>query len=77
MQLPDTVRELRTSWVDGAPPPDVRRTGQIVVFSGAQPVPPAAAAPLRFQFVRSGAGVVPLSCTVNEVRCTGAGTASG
>ena len=71
LQLPDTVTELWTSWVDGTSPPAVNRTGQTVVFTGSQPVPSGAAAPLRFQFARTG-GVTPLSCTVNDVRCAGA-----
>lgn len=69
LQLPDTVTELRTSWVDGTPPPAVRRTGQTVVFTGSQPVPSGAVAPLRFQFARTGSRIAPLACTVNDVQC--------
>jgi hypothetical protein len=69
LQLPDTVTELRTSWVDGAPPPEVRRTGQTIVFTGSQPVPSGAVAPLRFQFARTGSRIAPVNCTVNDVRC--------
>ncbi len=73
MQLPDTVTELRSSWVDGTPPPQVRRTGQTVVFTGAQPVPSGGSVPLRFQFARTGSRMTPLTCTVNDVRCGGVG----
>jgi len=47
LQLPDTVTDLRTSWVDGSPPPTVRRTGQTVIFTSAQPVSPGAGARTR------------------------------
>jgi hypothetical protein len=72
LQMPDTVTELRTSWVDGTPPPTVRRTGQTVVFTGAAPVTSGAVAPLRFQFARTGSLITPVTCTVNAVRCGGA-----
>ena len=72
LQLPDTVTELRTSWVDGTPPPEVRRTGQTVVFTGSQAAPSGASVPLRFLFTRTGSRTTPLTCTVNDVRCGGA-----
>ncbi|MFC0528689.1 cellulose binding domain-containing protein [Phytohabitans kaempferiae] len=71
LRFPSGVGGLRTFWVDGAQQPALRRDGSRFTFTGAAPLGPGKAAPLRFHFDRTGPVPTPTVCTANGATCAG------
>jgi hypothetical protein len=69
LRFRDEVDQLRNFWVEGAPRPELRRSGDRYVFTGVGALSGGASAPLRFHFDRRGDRETPLSCTVNGRGC--------
>ncbi|GAA4460511.1 cellulose binding domain-containing protein [Phytohabitans houttuyneae] len=61
---------LRAFWVEGAPKPELARSGDTFTFTGAAPVAAGKAAPLRFHFDRDGPVPTLTACSVNGRGCT-------
>ncbi len=69
LRFPETVGDLRTSWVESAPQATLTTAGDTFTWSSGVPVAAGSTAVLRFQFARSGTDEKPRSCTVNSAAC--------
>lgn len=69
LDFPRGVGRLHTFWVDGAPPPELKRVGDAYVFTGRAPVAAKGKVALRVQLERWGRDIEPTSCTVNGTSC--------
>ncbi|MEO3743213.1 cellulose binding domain-containing protein [Plantactinospora sp. B5E13] len=70
LRFPSGVGRLRAFWVDGAPQPMLRRSGESYVFTGTQSAPAGGTVPLRVQFEHDGRTTRPTVCTVNGAACS-------
>lgn len=70
LRFPASVGGLRTFWVERAPRPTLKRSGDLLTFTSGAPVAAGKAAQLRFQLDRDGSGIKPSTCSVNGAPCT-------